>query len=127
MTNYSPICTFFARFFGLFPVLTAARYNDDEPGQKAAAAPVAEQYSAVQPTSEIKQEFSGNAGPDQDYNGGDSHMNNDEYDDDDDDDIDFNLGDGPVTAVSHHEEKQVSYNAPPPPPHSKGPNAKEDG
>ncbi|KAK0652191.1 hypothetical protein B0T16DRAFT_387498 [Cercophora newfieldiana] len=100
---------------------------DDETSQKPAAAPVAEQHSAVQQTTEVKQEFGDNAGLDQDYNGGDSHMNNDEYDDDDDD-VDFNLGDGPVTAISHHEEKQASYNAPPPPPaQSKGPNAKEDG
>ncbi|KAK4453750.1 hypothetical protein QBC34DRAFT_421901 [Podospora aff. communis PSN243] len=107
--------------------LFADLYNDDEPGQKATAAPVAEQYSAVQPTTEDKQEFGDSAGPDQDYNGGDSNMNQDEYEDDDDD-VDFNLGDGPVTAVSHHEEKPVSYNAPPPPPpQAKGPNAKEDG
>jgi len=108
--------------------LFADLYNDDEPGQKAAAAPVADQYSAVQPTTEAKQDFGDNAGPDQDYNGEDSNMNQDEYEDDDDD-VDFNLGDGPVTTISHHhEERPASYSAPPPPPpQAKGPNAKEDG
>ena len=91
----------------------------------------------MQPTAEVKQEFDDNLGQEQGYNGGDSHMNHEEYDDDDDD-VDFNLGDGPVTVVSHHEEKQMFYNnnnnnnnnnnaPPPPPPQTKGPNAKEDG
>jgi len=77
----------------------------------------------------------------QDYNGGDATQTKyDEEEEDDDDDIDFNLGNGPSTAVTQHDqpesheqydqqpEEKQSFNAPPvssaP---TKGPNAKEDG
>lgn len=69
-------------------------------------------------------------GQDQDYGGGDSHMNTEEYDDDDDD-VDFNLGNGPTTTAPHHDDKPAStpsYSTPAPlPAPTKGPNAKEDG
>ncbi|KAK0720772.1 hypothetical protein B0H67DRAFT_202549 [Lasiosphaeris hirsuta] len=112
--------------------LFADLYNDDDATGKAPAAPAPEQYTAVQPEAQVKHEVMNDAGPDRDYNNGDdSHMNNEEYDEDDDDDVDFNLGNGPATAVSqmHHDDlRPQSYNAPPPPPPpAKGPNAKEDG
>ena len=66
-------------------------------------------------------------------------MKYDEEEEDDDDEIDFNLGNGPSTAVAHHEhhdnhdrqeddDEKPTYNAPAAPiMHTKGPNAKEDG
>ena len=111
-------------------MLMADRYNDDEPGQKAAAALPTDQPATTQhhPT-EVKHEVADDDAQDHDYNG-DIQMNNDEYEDDDDD-VDFNLGNGPATVVSHHEEKPSIHTLqsapPPPPPPTKGPNAKEDG
>ena len=114
-------------------------YNDDEPGHKAAPAPVHEQPASAQPAAEVIHETTEQPDHDIDHhhNGDDHPMNNDD-DEYDDDDIDFNLGDGPATtgagagagAVSsgHYDEKPSQYNAPPPPPPpSRGPNAKEDG
>ncbi|KAK5662728.1 hypothetical protein OQA88_6135 [Cercophora sp. LCS_1] len=108
--------------------LFADLYNDDEPGNKAAAAHAPPHTQDVQPSVETKQEQTGDGGRDDEYDG-DTHMNNEEYDDDDDE-VDFNLGNGPSGDASPDEEKPTStlYNAPPPPPPpSKGPNAKEDG
>lgn len=118
-------------------ILTMLRYNDDEPGQKTAPAPVHEQPAPVQSAAEVIHETTEQPDHDIGHNGGDHHMNNDD-DEYDDDDIDFNLGDGPATtgagagagpsSSAHYDERPSQYNAPPPPPPpSRGPNAKEDG
>jgi hypothetical protein len=117
-------------------ILTVDSYNDDEPSAKPTQPPEADQYSAVQAAaSETKDEYSGDTGQQQDYNGGGdaAHANEEDEEEEDDDDIDFNLGNGPSTAVTHHdrddqEDEKPAYSAPPaPPPPTKGPNAKEDG
>lgn len=111
-------------------VLTLHRYNDDEPAAKPAPTAQPNQYSAVQSAApDIKDEEADDSGQHQDYGGGDSApaRYDDEIEEDDDDDIDFNLGNGPSTTVTHHEEKPT-YTAPPAPAAPvKGPNAKEDG
>ncbi|KAK0671815.1 hypothetical protein QBC41DRAFT_46457 [Cercophora samala] len=134
--------------------LFADLYNDDDgaPPPKPAVAAQPDQYAAVQPSTESRQEDSYDPHQYNDYGGGGENGNmnqDDEEEEDDDDDIDFNLGNGPSTTLaphdqhdysdqhnnnnnnsnnnSHHEERQ-SYSAPSAPPaHTKGPNAKEDG
>ncbi len=115
-------------------------YNDDDTAAKPAPAHEPDHYSAGPSAAEVNNEHVEDAGSRQEYNGGDANQAKyDEEEDDDDDDIDFNLGNGPTTAVTHHDnqdshdqydqqDEKPSYNAPPalaaP---SKGPNAKEDG
>ncbi|KXX80553.1 Nuclear polyadenylated RNA-binding protein 4 [Madurella mycetomatis] len=109
--------------------LFADLYNDDEPASKPAAAQEPDQYSAVQAAAETKHDDAEDTGQYQDHNGGDTSQMRyeEEAEEDDDDDIDFNLGNGPSTVVTHQDEKPA-YNAPPTPaPTAKGPNAKEDG
>lgn len=119
--------------------LFADLYNDDEPAGKAARAPEVDQYSAVQPAAEISNENIEDGGQQQDYNNNGGEVKYEEEEEDDDDEIDFNLGNGPSTAVAHHDhhdnhdrqeddDEKPTYNAPAAPiMHTKGPNAKEDG
>jgi len=120
--------------------LFADLYNDDEPAGKAARAAEPDQYSAAQSAAEVQYETSEDPGQQQDYNGG--AVKYDEEEEDDDDEIDFNLGNGPSTTLTHHDhndhhdhrdhqedhDEKPAYNAPAAPvAHTKGPNAKEDG
>jgi hypothetical protein len=119
-------------------MLIAIRYNDDDTAVKPAPVDEPDHYSAGPSAAEARHEQAEDVGNHQDHNGGDA-VKYDEEEDDDDDDIDFNLGNGPSTAVAHHDnqdhndqydqhDEKPSYSAPPalaaP---SKGPNAKEDG
>ncbi|KAK4152920.1 hypothetical protein C8A00DRAFT_15826 [Chaetomidium leptoderma] len=124
--------------------LFADLYNDDEPAGRPTRAPEPDQYSAVPAAApEIKHEHAEDAGQHQDYNGGEAaQVKYDEEEEDDDDEIDFNLGNGPSAAVTHHDhhenqdhhdhndhyDEKPAYNAAPAPAvHAKGPNSKEDG
>ena len=139
MTSCLLICMLPLRNTLLGLVLTINSYNDDEPAGKAARAPEVDQYSAVQSATDIKNEDIEDGGQQQDYNNNGGEVKYEEEEEDDDDEIDFNLGNGPSTAVAHHEhhdnhdrqeddDEKPTYNAPAAPiMHTKGPNAKEDG
>jgi hypothetical protein len=121
-------------------MLTAHSYNDDDSAARPAPAQEPDHYAAQQPAAEVKNDYAEDSGKHQDYNGGDNGQTKyEEEEEDDDDEIDFNLGNGPSTAVTHHDhqdhqdqyeqhDEKPSYSAPPalsaP---TKGPNAKEDG
>lgn len=116
-------------------------YNDDEPTSKAPRGPDADQNTAAQSASETKNDHAEAAG--QEQNNDDDARDEEEEEEDDEDDIDFNLGNGPSTTLTHHDnnshnehrnqhddhhgEKPTHSGPPAPVSHSKGPNAKEDG
>lgn len=111
-------------------MLTAISYNDEEPSTKPVAAPEPDQYSVLQPAAESGNvDYAEEVGQQQDQNGEDGAQIKYEEDaeEEDEDDIDFNLGNGPSAAVTHHDEKPVLSTPPAPAPPARGPNAKEDG
>lgn len=107
--------------------LFADLYADEEPAKAPAPEPAHETPSALPPAAEYASTTVDNAQADnQNYNGEDSYMNQDDYEDEDDE-VAFNLGNDSTAQY----EDTPSYSAPPAAavsaPPAKGPNAKEDG